>query len=837
MENVEDILPLTPMQHAMLLHSLSRPEEDSLFNQFCYRLDGALHAEHFAAAWHALVQRHSAFRTAFVQSEKAGAMQIVHKTVELELQTDDWRRLAPDDRDQQFAAVKCEDRARGLDTKQAPLLRIRLVQVADESHWLVWSSHHLIVDRWCIDTIWAELASIYGTLLDGQSFTLAPAQPFSDYLRWLQKQSRDDADTYWQSALSDFLAPSLLTCRNEVATTTDDEVLIAPRVVEQLDVTARQCGVTRSVMLQMALSLAMYRCTSKQDIVFGVTVTGRPPDVAHVESIIGSFVCNVPVRARLDPAQQLGNFLKTMHAAQLERSAYEYLSPADIHSCSALQPSAPLFDTILVSLSGLTPQAPRDIAVTPMSGGLQTAVPLTIGIEESSGGLIFRTIHGAKSSPLDSAKPLLGFLSEYIAALSASAPDCRLDSLAGLQDLQPLPTTRQKHNQKLATSHRSAKPLASGGREANDAQMLRDLLRNEWQDVLAITDIAADDNFFSLGGDSLKAARLHSRIQDVARVTIPLLTLFQAVTLSGMAALLASKEWPGSAEFVLPAKAGDPDTPPLFLIASPEVNTVGYALLGRHLTDDRPAFVVQAPPVAAELIRVAPSAVPALAQEYLAEIRNIQPAGPYFLLGMCTGCQIAFEIAAELERAGEEVRHLGVINTWAHFTVGRLYHVHFYTERLKYYGRRLLEHIRLPPGRSIDSIRSILRNRFRQRAGSQPTKAGNTEAGRGAKADVVDEQHDPWIADFGWARLNPQAEKYPGTVTVYRIARQPYWRTGERDLGWGFHAQHTHVVELDGNSHHNVMREPRVGRLAEKVEQELARTRRCATCTTTGTLK
>ncbi len=833
-ENVEDIYSLAPMQQAMLLHTVTRREDRSLSNQFCYELAAALDLPVFQRAWELLVERHTSLRTAFVWGRKTAPMQVVRKKVTLDFSKFDWTDLSKSEQTKKFAELCDSERARLIDLSRPPLMRVAIAAIADRKFLLLWSCHHLILDRWCIGTVWTEVLTLYATIVSGSQPALPSARPFSDYIAWIKRQPAGVAEQYWRAAMEGFSRPSLVTEKApEGRLHQSFSFELSCNALKQASDFARSNGVTLNVLLQGALGISLNRICKSQDIVFGMTVSGRPPDIAGVESMLGSFVSNVPVRVRLSPRVSVSRWLRDLQNNQQLRSAHEFVAPADVHSWVELSAAVPLFDTLLVTLAPVDAPNPSEIKVQELDGHLQTALPLTISIEEGDDFLRLRAIVGAGRRTCIPPERILQILAESVTAIAKSSGQTMLGELdgffgdAGLFDSD-------------ATSQSNYLPIASvppestfrtGGREMIDAPMMQDLLQYEWERVLDDTEIGPDDNFFEIGGTSLMAASMHAQIESLARVKIPIITLFQEPTIREMSAMLVSDEWPNVGNCILPVRDGKPATTPLLMIASPEVNSVGYALLARHLNKGRRAYVVQAPPESHELSRLSPVILPEIAASYLAEVRAIQPDGPYYLIGMCTGSQLAFEMAKQFRKAGELVPYVGIINTWAHYTVTRWYNVAWAASRCKYYLHRMWGLARMPVAERNETVRRIVGRRMRVQSGdavtesavpSQPLGGAPAVAPEGTDA-VTNARHDPWIQDFGWEHNDTGIDKYPGTITVYRIRSQQRWRTGDRDLGWGRHAIHTLVEDLSGKHHVEILREPQVRDLARRICIHLTR--------------
>jgi phthiocerol/phenolphthiocerol synthesis type-I polyketide synthase E len=180
-----------------------------------------------------------------------------------------------------------------------------------------------------------------------------------------------------------------------------------------------------------------------------------------------------------------------------------------------------------------------------------------------------------------------------------------------------------------------------------------------WREVLGLDSVGPDDNYFDLGGDSSLAVALFSRIEREFGRRLPVVVLFEAPTISSLAALLADR----ASSFhprIVPLQA-EGAWPPLFLLHDASGDVFGYRHLAQRLGPDQPVYGVRASGLDGE---VEPAqSVEAMAAAYLPAIRSVQPTGPYYLAGYCGGGTIAYEVAQQLIRAGESVAFLGLLDT------------------------------------------------------------------------------------------------------------------------------------------------------------------------------
>ncbi|MGW0754686.1 thioesterase domain-containing protein, partial [Streptomyces sp. NPDC002587] len=181
--------------------------------------------------------------------------------------------------------------------------------------------------------------------------------------------------------------------------------------------------------------------------------------------------------------------------------------------------------------------------------------------------------------------------------------------------------------------------------------------------TLAVDHIGIDDNFFDLGGHSLLAARLTARVREELGVQIGLRALFETPTVALLAERINAEGGTESSDGLgqlLPLRTGG-TRPPLFAVHPGGGLGWCYSGLARHLDRDRPLFALQARGL--DGVGELPSSVAEMAAGYLRLIREVQPVGPYHLIGWSFGGTVAHELARQLQEAGEEVALLAMLDS------------------------------------------------------------------------------------------------------------------------------------------------------------------------------
>lgn len=193
-----------------------------------------------------------------------------------------------------------------------------------------------------------------------------------------------------------------------------------------------------------------------------------------------------------------------------------------------------------------------------------------------------------------------------------------------------------------------------------------------WQDLLGVAQVGVEDSFFDLGGHSLIAVRLFAMVKKAYRVDFPISVLFEAPTIARCAALIseqigevaeAQPKTPARRfTHLVPMHQGEGGTKaPFFLVAGMFGNVLNLRHLAQLLGGDRPFYGLQARGLYGD---AAPhTSLPEAAQDYIAELRQVQPRGPYMLGGFSGGGLTAWEMAQQLEAAGEVVSVLVLLDT------------------------------------------------------------------------------------------------------------------------------------------------------------------------------
>jgi len=377
--NLEAIYPLSPMQQGLLFESVFSKSRE-YFQQVSYTLTGDLNVAALKRAWQEVIDRHQVLRTLFVWERRDRPLQAVRKWVRLPWVEQDWRGLSPEGQERHLEAFLMANREQGFELSTAPLMRLALIRLADDVYQFVWSYHHIIIDGWSGSLVRKEVSEFYEAFCKGRLLDLGSSRPFRDYIAWLQRRDMAQAESFWREALRGFTKPSLLCDARPGEGQSDEQddyaswgIWVPEPEVQEMQSFVRQHRVTLNTMTQAAWGLLLSYYSHEQDVVFGAVVSGRPPELDDVDSIVGIFINTLPVRVKVSAEEPIATWLKELHARQASAQTYEYTPLVQIAGWSEVPRGQPLFESILVFQS-----YPQDGASQELSGGVKITNPRNI---------------------------------------------------------------------------------------------------------------------------------------------------------------------------------------------------------------------------------------------------------------------------------------------------------------------------------------------------------------------------------------------------------------------------------------------------------------------------
>ncbi|MCU1759749.1 condensation domain-containing protein, partial [Pseudomonas sp. 14P_8.1_Bac3] len=369
------------------------------------RLTGRLNLAALDQAFASLVARHETLRTVFQQQPDDTLLQ-VPATAPLLIEHVDFSELPPQEREQAVAHAAQQQSLLPFDLAAGPLLRVKLLKLAEQEHVLLLTLHHIVSDGWSMNVLIDEFIRCYDAHDAGVQPQLSPLPiQYSDYAlwqrRWLEAGEQARQLQYWQAQLgdehpvlelpTDHPRPAMPSYRG-----TRYEFGVDPVLAEQLRTTAQQHNVTLFMLLLGAFNALLHRYTGQTDIRIGVPIANR--NRGEIEGLIGFFVNTQVLRTQLDGQTRVADLLGAIKETALGAQAHQDLPFERLVEALKLERSlshTPLFQVMY----NHQPQVADIATVTTASGlelgaieweGRTTQFDLTLDTYEKAG-----TLHAA----------------------------------------------------------------------------------------------------------------------------------------------------------------------------------------------------------------------------------------------------------------------------------------------------------------------------------------------------------------------------------------------------------------------------------------------------------
>ncbi|QLH25738.1 amino acid adenylation domain-containing protein [Streptomyces sp. Rer75] len=418
-----EALPLAPLAQGLLFHSQYDQGEDGSADpylvQFVFELTGELDATALREALRALVRRHPNLAAGFRPDAVGRPVQTVPDHIDVP-----WReeRVASPAEE---AAFLDRDRRVRFDLARPPALRATLLRAVGRRHVFVLTAHHILLDGWSWPIAVRELFTLYA------GGTPPAATPYRAYLDWLATRDAEADEAAWRGVLSGLDGPTLVggeRGRDSASHHGQADAELDAEVTDALRRAARAHGLTVNTLVRLGWAMLLGAHTGRDDVVFGATVSGRPPELPGVENIVGLLINTIPVRVRLDPSRTVEETLRALRDQQLAVVEHQY---ADLTRLQRLAGHGELFDTLVVFENyPIDADVLRDVAPGIEVTGLRvmdgTHYPLSLIVIPGDGTRLgLRLDHHTGVLDADAARRLLDRLGALLGRIAA-APGVRL---------------------------------------------------------------------------------------------------------------------------------------------------------------------------------------------------------------------------------------------------------------------------------------------------------------------------------------------------------------------------------------------------------------------------
>ncbi|MRH99225.1 hypothetical protein GH721_01655 [Kriegella sp. EG-1] len=645
---IEAIFPLSYMQQGLLFHHLSNKNDQGYLNVECAIL-GEIDIATFEKTWNLLVQRHAVLRTTVHWKNIAKPVTIVHFKKFINLKYLDWSNIEKHESKVKWNELKKNKRASGVNLEKDPLLDITLVKCKNNSYQLLWPSHHLLIDGWSSQVILNDFLITYDALKLNLEIDLPSIPSLKSYYTYKHKQSKKDSKDFWISYFKNVNDLPLFS-NNTVNTSHVGKDIRTYNLntyeTEKLQELSRRYKVTLNTLIQGAWTYLISKYFGTNEISFGSTVSGRSSTFPNIEFLTGMLMDVQPVRIIVDKKVEISEWLQNIQRQQQLARLIEYGSLDEITAFINWPEAKPIFDNLLIFENfPQTESTSKVLEIQDFKSGITSTYPVTLvvipGNEIKFNFTIEQSIVDEKSINW-----ILGNWKKLIQILisNTSLSFDLLDSEIEFYKNEVIENNAPEVIKYVAPQSKTEVQLTK-----------------IWQKLFDLPKIGVNDDFFDLGGKSMLAIRLISIINKELNAKLLPTTLLKNSTIASIAGIIEKKVNVFSGKFVVPIRASG-NLSPLFCVHAGMGHVFFYNNLTKFIEIERPVYAVQ--PAGLYDDNDMHSSIEQMAKEYMNEMIQINPTGPYNIMVYCWSTAVGLEMAIQFKKLGKET-NLMVMDTIA----------------------------------------------------------------------------------------------------------------------------------------------------------------------------
>jgi amino acid adenylation domain-containing protein/non-ribosomal peptide synthase protein (TIGR01720 family) len=347
--HISGLYRLSGLQEGMLFHSLYAEEGGTYTEQMTVEFEG-LQTAAFLKSWDLLLETHTILRTAFYYDQFSIPVQCVYDKVKLPVEILDYSQQSKEEQERLFRELEAADLRRGFNFSEAPLMRLILIRLKDQDYRMLWTSHHILLDGWSLPVLVEGLLTGYESFVTGNLPAPVQEDRYENYIRYLDRRDKEQPALYWKQYLQGLTAGTLLPFINATTSRTKGvgvysgkKLVLDAAFTQQLLRYAQRHHITTNTLMQGVWAYLLHTYTGQRNVAYGITVSGRPEDLAGTERGVGLYINTLPLHAEIDESKPVVAWLQQLQADQLQSREHQYNSLHDIQQWAGV--GGDLFDS------------------------------------------------------------------------------------------------------------------------------------------------------------------------------------------------------------------------------------------------------------------------------------------------------------------------------------------------------------------------------------------------------------------------------------------------------------------------------------------------------------
>jgi acyl carrier protein len=552
-------LPLTEPQAEIWTAAAMGREANCSYNQcFVFELQGVLRIESLRSALDQAIARHEALRAVIAAD---GTALVIRPPFSAEIPLVDLSELDPAAQELEIGVLLEQECNTPFDLAEGPLIRATVVRESRDRHRFVLTVHHIVCDGWSSSVLFSDLGALYAADCVGIPAQLEPAASFRDYIAEQTSPGHVAAATadeeYWAAQYPDgapVLDLPLAGSRPRMKTYRSgrEDLLIGSELYADLKEVGASAGATLFATLLAAFEVLVHRLSGQSDFVVGIPLAGQVG--LDNSSLVAHCVNTVPLRARLDPDAPFAEHLRVVRQELVQAQRHSRATFGTI--VRRLRIPRDPSRTPLVPITFTTDKigAPfdfGDVAIASLTSPTSFSnFELAINLVDSGSEIVVECDY---NSDLYDGPTVARWLSHYATVLDAivARPNSPVGGLLVLSAADEQMILADADDTASLPSPDVDAPLP-GTRHLAPRTPTEIKVAELWADAIGVASPGVDDDFFEVGGDSMKAAQIITALRAAFGVDAGMRHLFERPTIAGLAeivdALAVSSAGSGSSE-------------------------------------------------------------------------------------------------------------------------------------------------------------------------------------------------------------------------------------------------------------------------------------------------
>lgn len=500
MSNIVDIYPLSPMQMGMLFHSLLEPERHLYHEQLVFKVKGELEPTLFKQSWEKVISNNEVLRTVFDYEDDPIQIVINDQSLdfeELDATSHNYKEV--------ITRILQKDLKKGFDLQKGPLIRLKSVKLNGKTSFIMMSYHHMIIDGSSIPLLLEELRKYYMELSTKKQIDFVFRTPYKEYIRWLSSQKTIEAQKYWKDYLDNYSGTNSILAEEHSKTLVGSQVARIKKVFPiEISKSIRNISlkshITVSNILQAVWALTLRDITHADQVVFGSTVYGRPPELHLSNDMVGLFINTLPMLVRFETNESVISIAKRLQYDWASMQEHSFLSLSEIKKLMPSKTTSDPFDSIFVFTDqSLVGEKSPFLEFEVYEYRELTNYTYTVDANWNE-ELEIQLSYPSRLVNSRDAQIVIKTYEHYLDVL-LNSPNTKLSF-----------ETEKIGDPNLFTNNTDFDFTVSKDDKSKFLSQIENDIKEVWREVLGLNDISSTVNFFEIGGDSISCLRIVSKL-------------------------------------------------------------------------------------------------------------------------------------------------------------------------------------------------------------------------------------------------------------------------------------------------------------------------------------